>query len=342
MGQQDRGRASRFRQSAVRSQDRFSSPAAGAPPGAARTELDRTRLGVEAPPAFGCGARKGIDGSGPAFRHAAGGLISPFAGFRFLGPPLVFLLTMIAGWACRGDGTSSARPVSTATPTAVAAGSTPATAAATGVPTPGRTTSVPSVPSGALPAGLTWCTVDFIVDGDTFDVTDCDDAGRIRLILLDAPESNALCFADEAVAALRELMPEGSRVGLERDVSDRDRYGRYLRYVWNERGLVDAELIREGWAWLAVFPPDVKYRRELAAAEEEARLAGRGVWGSCPEPVATPKGGCDPAYPTVCIPSPPPDLSCRELPYRRFKVLPPDPHHFDGDGDGIACEGPPG
>jgi hypothetical protein len=49
-------------------------------------------------------------------------------------------------------------------------------------------------------------------------------------------------------------------------------------------------------------------------------------------------GRCDPAYPTVCIPPPPPDLDCADIPYRRFRVLPPDPHHFDGDGDGIGCE----
>lgn len=47
---------------------------------------------------------------------------------------------------------------------------------------------------------------------------------------------------------------------------------------------------------------------------------------------------CDPSYPTVCIPSPPPDLDCRDISYRNFQVLPPDPHHFDGDHDGIGCE----
>ncbi len=49
-------------------------------------------------------------------------------------------------------------------------------------------------------------------------------------------------------------------------------------------------------------------------------------------------GNCDPSYPTVCIPPPPPDLDCGDVPYRNFKVLPPDPHHFDGDHDGIGCE----
>ena len=47
---------------------------------------------------------------------------------------------------------------------------------------------------------------------------------------------------------------------------------------------------------------------------------------------------CDPWYPTVCIPPPPPDLNCGDIPYRNFKVLPPDPHHFDGNKDGVGCE----
>lgn len=49
-------------------------------------------------------------------------------------------------------------------------------------------------------------------------------------------------------------------------------------------------------------------------------------------------GNCDPAYPNVCIKSPPPDLNCPDIPYEKFKVLPPDPHEFDRDGNGIGCE----
>jgi hypothetical protein len=47
---------------------------------------------------------------------------------------------------------------------------------------------------------------------------------------------------------------------------------------------------------------------------------------------------CDPSYPDVCIPSPPPDLDCPQVRFRRFSVIPPDPHGFDGDFDGIGCE----
>jgi hypothetical protein len=50
-------------------------------------------------------------------------------------------------------------------------------------------------------------------------------------------------------------------------------------------------------------------------------------------------GNCSPAYPDFCIPPPPPDLSCADVaPHVNFTVLPPDPHGFDGNHNGIGCE----
>jgi hypothetical protein len=51
---------------------------------------------------------------------------------------------------------------------------------------------------------------------------------------------------------------------------------------------------------------------------------------------------CDPSYPNVCIPPPPPDLNCDDIDARNFTVLSPDPHGFDGDNDGIGCDLPGG
>ena len=47
---------------------------------------------------------------------------------------------------------------------------------------------------------------------------------------------------------------------------------------------------------------------------------------------------CDPSYPGVCIPPYPPDLNCGDVSDKKFEVLPPDPHGFDSDGDGVGCE----
>ena len=57
-----------------------------------------------------------------------------------------------------------------------------------------------------------------------------------------------------------------------------------------------------------------------------------------PAPSQSAPSRCDAAYPHVCIPSPPPDLDCKDIPFRNFRVRPPDPHHFDRDKDGVGCE----
>ncbi len=49
---------------------------------------------------------------------------------------------------------------------------------------------------------------------------------------------------------------------------------------------------------------------------------------------------CEPAYPTVCLPSPQPDLNCPQILCTNFAALPADPHGLDADKDGIACESP--
>jgi hypothetical protein len=69
------------------------------------------------------------------------------------------------------------------------------------------------------------------------------------------------------------------------------------------------------------------------------------IWNPYAPAQARHKGGvsaarCDPSYPAVCIPPPPPDLDCADVRYRNFVVRPPDPHRFDGNHDGRGCEGP--
>jgi len=60
-----------------------------------------------------------------------------------------------------------------------------------------------------------------------------------------------------------------------------------------------------------------------------------------PKPTATPTRDpkkCHPSYPDHCIPPPPPDLNCDDILWTNFTVLPPDPHGFDGNKNGIGCE----
>ena len=61
------------------------------------------------------------------------------------------------------------------------------------------------------------------------------------------------------------------------------------------------------------------------------------VFNPAPEMVQA-ASGCDKSYPDFCIPPAPPDLNCKDISQKNFRVLPPDPHGFDRDKDGIGCE----
>ena len=74
-----------------------------------------------------------------------------------------------------------------------------------------------------------------VIDGDTIDVRFDSGVERVRLIGTNSPEGGE-CYADEATEGLVGLVM-GETVHLERDVSDRDQYGRLLRYVWTTDGV---------------------------------------------------------------------------------------------------------
>jgi len=129
-----------------------------------------------------------------------------------------------------------------------------------------------------------------VVDGDTI-LVDLDAAReRVRYIGLDAPEvanaengTSADCGGDAARAANAALVV-GMEVGLERDVSDRDRFGRLLRHVWlldGEDRLVGAVLVENGAAEARSYPPDTSRDDQLDALERTARDGRAGIWGAC-------------------------------------------------------------
>ena len=147
---------------------------------------------------------------------------------------------------------------------------------------------LPSGAAGGLP-GPTGPTevarVASVTDGDTIRVELDGENVPVRYIGIDTPEMRDPVepFGAGATDA-NERLVAGREVVLERDVSDIDRFGRLLRYVWieTEEGwiLVNLELVRQGVATVVTFPPDVKYHDEvLLPAQREAREAGRGLWG---------------------------------------------------------------
>jgi micrococcal nuclease len=131
-------------------------------------------------------------------------------------------------------------------------------------------------------------TVASVADGDSFEVSTADGAReRVRMIGVNAPESGE-CLADEAREALRDLLDSGE-VLLERDVTDRDQFGRLLRYVFADGVFVNQEVVSRGLALAGTFPPDVARQAELDAAEDAAQAASAGQWDpeACGRPAST-------------------------------------------------------
>jgi len=168
-------------------------------------------------------------------------------------------------------------------------------------PTPTRLGS--AMPTLAFaPTGSTEkATVTRVVDGDTIHVDIDGKDYALRYIGMDTPEPDD---PDPAVKALAHAatdananLVEGQDVILERDVSDTDQFGRLLRNVWVERDgqrvMVGLELVAEGFAQVATYPPDVQYVDLLVAAEQTAREASVGLWS--PDPTPSPTAAPTPA-----------------------------------------------
>jgi micrococcal nuclease len=116
-------------------------------------------------------------------------------------------------------------------------------------------------------------TVTRVIDGDTIII---EGGYHVRYIGIDAPESDEFYYLE--AKQLNEGLVAGKNVRLERDISDKDSYGRLLRYVYVGDDFVNAEMVRQGCAWAIAYPPDVKYQVYLEAMEKEARQSKRGVW----------------------------------------------------------------
>lgn len=122
-----------------------------------------------------------------------------------------------------------------------------------------------------------------VVDGDTIEI---EGGVRVRYIGIDTPETVSpskpvQCFGKEA-SEKNKVLVEGQEIDMERDVSDKDSFGRLLRYVYVGTTFVNHYLVEQGYAYTATFPPDVKYKDMFVEAQQEARENKLGLWSSCP------------------------------------------------------------
>ena len=233
---------------------------------------------------------------------------------KYLG--LCFLLVAgLLSTACEdgetNEGTTSLGTTVVATSTPTPGGTSIAalhtSTSGTASPTPSATTvtvtqepptTTPPSPSASVvsPTGEQ-AQVTRVVDGDTIEVQIAGATYRVRYIGIDTPETvdprrPVGCFGREASERNRQLVA-GKTVGLEKDVSETDKYDRLLRYVWLDGEMVNAILVREGYAMASTYPPDVKYQELFLGLQGEARDAGLGLWGPACIPTPVAPGVCD-------------------------------------------------
>lgn len=230
-----------------------------------------------------------------------------------------------------------------------------------------ETKTLPSPSPTSKPENLVKVTR--VIDGDTIEI---EGGKRVRLIGIDSPETD-MCYNKEATNKAKELL-ENQEVTLEKDVSETDRYGRLLRYIWKGDVLINEQIAHEGYAASSSYPPDVKYQERIVAAQKEARDGGKGLWGAAcaATPTPTPKVIATPtAIPKVITtPTPTPLSTSTTQTSCKYSCSAPDrdctsdfsthseaqaffnccgftatndPMKLDsvGVGDGIACESLP-
>ena len=126
-----------------------------------------------------------------------------------------------------------------------------------------------------------------VIDGDTVELSNHK---HVRYIGMNTPEMNFKsgapeCYAKEATNFNKKLVL-GKTVYLGKDISYEDKYHRLLRYVYvkNNSGsklLVNEELVKQGYATMYIYPPDVRLTLKFLFAHINAIRQGKGLWGAC-------------------------------------------------------------
>ena len=157
------------------------------------------------------------------------------------------------------------------------------------VSTPSQTSSVDEEDVKLIPA-----TVIRVIDGDTVKIDLNGKEEDVRILLIDTPETKhpklgVQPFGPEASDFAKKFFKQGSEVGVEIDVSERDKYGRLLAYLWVNGKDYGTEVLKQGLARVAyIYPPNTKKVDMYREVQKIAQSQAIGIWSV--ENYATDKG----------------------------------------------------
>ena len=123
--------------------------------------------------------------------------------------------------------------------------------------------------------------VSSIIDGDTIRISGNT---SVRYIGIDAPEIGEPYYyqaRDYNAGLLR-----WKNITLQADSTDKDVYGRLLRYLFADDVLVNAELVKQGYALVYAREkfPDNRYYQIFKSALDDAAKLGKGIWSQKSHP----------------------------------------------------------
>ena len=121
--------------------------------------------------------------------------------------------------------------------------------------------------------------VDQIVDGDTVWLRKGDERIKVRLLRIDAPESNEFGYR-EATEELQRQLGDESAVSLEFENEREDEHGRTLAYIFVEGKNVNLAMVQSGWSPFYERYGRGKYASEFRSAEQAAKRERLGLWSN--------------------------------------------------------------
>ena len=124
-----------------------------------------------------------------------------------------------------------------------------------------------------------------VIDGDTIRIKYNGSSEKVRLLLVDTPETNhdtlgEQPYGPEAKQFVKQLLDDQQTVYLEFDVSYRDKYNRLLAYVYTQDGIsLQEQLLINGLARVAyIYDPNTKHVDWFESIQQTAQKSASGIW----------------------------------------------------------------